>query len=78
MHDFLESEGVHDSLESEGDTWQDRKGFLQPLLVVIKELEEQQNLGETQDTIDVRTTLDLQQNTMDIQEGAEGTGNGDG
>ena len=38
----------------------------------------QQNPGETQDTTDARNTFHLQQNAMDIQEGSEGTGRGDG
>ena len=72
------SHKLHNSLESEGDTWQERKGFLQELLQEFKEQEEQHNPGETQDTSDVRTTHHLHQSNMDIQEDAEGTGCGDG
>ena len=72
------SHDLHDFLELEGDTWQERKRFLQELLQEFKEQEEHHNPGETQDTTDVRTTLHLQQNAMDIQEDAKGTGRGDG
>ena len=53
------SHNLHDSLELKGDTWQERKGFLQEIIQEIKEREKQQNPGETQDTTDVRTTLHL-------------------
>ena len=65
---------MHNSLEPQGDTWQERIGFLQEFLQEIKELEEQQNLGKNQDTIHVRATLHSQQDALDVQEGAEGTG----
>ena len=71
------SQELHDSIESEGDTWEDCKGYFLSLLMEIKELEEKQNSGETQDPVDVRTTLHSQQNVIDIQEDAEGTGHGD-
>ena len=48
------------------------------LLVEIKETEEKLNPRKIQDTADVRTTLHLQQNEIDTQEDAEGTGRGDG
>ena len=64
------SHNLHDSLELKGDTWQERKGFQQQ--------EEPHTPGETQDTTDVRTTLQSQQDAPDVQEGAEGTERGDG
>ena len=68
------SHTLHGFLELEGDTWQERKRFIQELLQEFEEQEEQHNPGETQDTTDVRTTLHLQQDAMDVQEGTEGTG----
>ena len=59
------SQELHDSLESEGDTWEYHKAYLLSLLTEIKEREEKQNPGETQETAGVRTTLHLQQNKMD-------------
>ena len=72
------SHDLHRFLEFEGDTWQERKGFLQDLLKEFKQQEELHNPGETQDTTDVRTTLQSQQDALDVQEGAEGTERGDG
>ena len=69
---------MHNFLELKGDTWQERKGFLQDLLKEFKQQEEPQNPDETQDTTDARTTLQSQHNAMDVQEGAEGTWRGDG
>ena len=61
------SQELHDSLKLEGDTWEDRKEYILSLLMEIKEREEKQNPGETQDTADIRTTLHSQQNKMDIK-----------
>ena len=72
------SHDLHHFLENKGDTWKDQKGFLQDLLGECKQQEEEHNPGETQDTTDIRTILQLQQDTMDVQEDAEGTGRGDG
>ena len=72
------SHALYQFLEFEGDTWQERKKFLHDLLKEFKQQEELHNPGETQDTTDVRTTLQTQQYAMDVQEAAEGTGRGDG
>ena len=71
------SHDLHHFLEFEGDSWQERKGFLKDLLAEMRKHKEEQNPGETQDTTDVRTTLQSQQGAMDVQEDAEGTGHGD-
>jgi hypothetical protein len=72
------SEGLHHFLELKGDNWQERKEFLQDLLGEFKQQKEEHNPGETQDTTAVRTTLHSQEDAMDVQEDAEGTGRGDG
>ena len=72
------SHGLHHFLEHGGDTWQERKGFIQDLFKEFKQQEEAYNLEETQDTTDVKTTLQSKHDMMDVQEGAEGTGRGDG
>ena len=56
------SQDLYNSLLSEGDTWEDRSEYPLSLPIEIKEAEEKQNPGETQDTADVRTTLHSQQN----------------
>ena len=58
--------------------WKDHDGFLEDLPEALKKHEEEHNTGETQDTTDDRTTLQSQQDAVDVQEGAEGTGHGDG
>ena len=54
------------------------QGFFEDLLEDLKKHEESHNPGETQDMTDVRTTLQSQQDALDVQEGAEGTERGDG
>ena len=43
----------------------------------MRKHKEEHTPGETQDITDARITLQLQQDAMDVQEGAEGTEHGD-
>ena len=72
------SHDLHTFFENKGDTWQEHKGFFEDILAEMRKQEGGLNPGETKDTTDVRTTLQSQQGMLDVQEGAEGTGNCDG
>ena len=72
------SNDLHTFLQSERDTCHQRMEFLKELLAEIREDKEEQNLGETEDTPDVRTRIQSQNNVMEVQEDVECTRRGDG
>jgi hypothetical protein len=82
LMEFKISHNMLTFLEAEGrDIWQDHTYFLGETLTWVRQAPQilhEDSPSETQDTIYTRTALQPEHNMVEIQEGTEGIGCGDG